>query len=273
MNDETGRDADQGPERPDPDPAAAGPGAQPPPGPTGLLIIDKRPGFTSMDVCAIVRGKLRRAGAPKSVKVGHGGTLDPMATGVLVVLIGRATRLCDVVMAGEKAYHATIDLAHTSTTDDAEGALTPVEPARRPTLAECEAASTRFVGAIMQRPPNFSALNIGGRRAYDIARGGGVVDLPPRPVTVHTLTITAYAWPTLSITMTCGKGTYVRSLARDLGSALGCGGMLTALRRTAVGRFPIDAARTLDELPDPLTQAGLLPIPPEFAPPTPPDRP
>jgi tRNA pseudouridine55 synthase len=210
-----------------------------------------------MDVCAIVRGKLRKGGAPKRIKVGHGGTLDPMATGLLVVMVGKATRLCDQVMVGEKEYEAVIDLAHNSTTDDAEGALTPVAgPA--PSEQAVRGTIRQFTGTIMQRPPQFSAMSVGGRRAYDLARAGQHVELAARPVEVHELSILHYKWPELAVRVRCGKGTYIRSLARDLGAALGVGGMLTALRRTRVGRFSLTEARTLESLPTPLTQADLL---------------
>lgn len=231
------------------------------PTPCGLLVMDKQPGFTSMDVCAILRARLRRGGAPKRVKVGHGGTLDPMATGVLVVMIGKATRLCNQIMGDEKEYRATIDLAHRSTTDDAEGGLTRVDCARVPTVDEMHQAASRFVGTIQQRPPAFSALHVGGQRAYDLARKGEQVELPARPVAVHEFAIEHIEFPLVEARIRCGKGTYVRSLARDLGEALGTGGMLRALRRTRVGAFRIEHARTLDELPDVLTQTSLLPLP------------
>lgn len=231
------------------------------PGPTGLLVIDKATGFTSMDVCAIVRGRLRRGGAPKRVKVGHGGTLDPLATGVLVVLIGKATRLCDTIMAGEKEYEATVDLSRTSNTDDAEGDVQTAAVTHVPGRADVERAAAGFVGRIMQRPPAFSALNIGGRRAYQIAREGGRVELDPRPVVVHRLTVIDYQWPLVKIVVVCGKGTYIRSLARDLGAAFGAGGMLTMLRRTRVGSFGIERAVKVDELPDVLVETDLIPVP------------
>lgn len=230
------------------------------PTPAGLLIIDKQPGFTSMDVCAIVRTRLRRGGAPKRIKVGHGGTLDPMATGVLVLMIGKATRLCEQIMGDQKEYHATIDLAHRSTTDDAEGLLTPVEASHVPTLEELRQVAARFVGTIQQRPPAFSALHVGGRRAYDLARQGADLELPARPVVVHEFSLREYRFPLVDAVVSCGKGTYIRSLARDLGGALGLGGMLRRLRRTRVGTFTMDRARTLDSLPQVLTASDLLPI-------------
>lgn len=231
------------------------------PTPAGLLVIDKQPGFTSMDVCAILRSRLRRGGAPKRIKVGHGGTLDPMATGVLVVMIGKATRLCNQIMGDEKAYVATIDLAHRSTTDDAEGAITPVDVVRVPTLAELQQAAASFVGVIQQRPPAFSALHVGGQRAYDLARKGVEVELAARPVVVHEFSLLNLRFPLVEASVRCGKGTYIRSLARDLGSGLGLGGMLRTLRRTRVGTYSLDGAKTLDDLPQVLRQEDLLPLP------------
>jgi tRNA pseudouridine55 synthase len=237
------------------------PTPNPAPTPAGLLLIDKQQGFTSMDVCAIIRGRLRRAGAPKRIKVGHAGTLDPMATGLLVILIGKATRLCTQFMASQKQYEATIDLSRHSTTDDAEGDLTPATIVHTPALEEVQRAAAAFVGTIQQRPPNFSAMSIGGKRAYDLAREGKPIELAARPVRIDDFTIRSYQWPLLEVSITCGKGTYVRSLARDLGATLRTGGLLTALRRTRSGEFTVGNARTLDQLPNELTQADLLPLP------------
>ncbi len=236
---------------------------QPPPLPTpsGLLLIDKEPGYTSMDVCAILRTRLRRGGAPKRIKVGHGGTLDPLATGLLVVLVGKATPLCNVIMAGEKEYVAGIDLSRRSDTDDEEGPTHAVHVAIPPTREQLLAVLATFKGAIQQRPPAFSAIKSGGRRAYNIARGGGEVDLPARTVTVHAVELLAYSYPTLALGIRCGKGTYIRSIARDLGPLLRTGGMLSSLRRTRVGEWSIEHAKKLSDLPEVLTQEGLTPIP------------
>ncbi|MEM8757747.1 MAG: tRNA pseudouridine(55) synthase TruB [Planctomycetota bacterium] len=231
---------------------------------SGLLIIDKPLGKSSMHACAAVRAKLRRGGAPKRVKVGHGGTLDPLATGVLVVLVGRATKMQDAVMAGDKGYLARVDLAHVSRTDDAEG---PVEPIRcEPADAKrIRAALPAFVGTIQQRPPAYSAMKIGGRRAYALARQAETpADLPklePRPVRIDSIDLVSLEWPIATLEIRCGKGTYIRSLARDLGAALGTGGMLAGLQRTRVGRWTIDRAVTLDSLPESLTASDLLPPP------------
>jgi tRNA pseudouridine55 synthase len=228
----------------------------------GLLIIDKPEGPTAMDVCARVRSALRRGGQPKGVKVGHGGTLDPLATGVMVVLCGKATTLCERVMRGEKRYQAVIDLALTSNTDDREGVLTPFAPVDGaavvpPTRERVEAVCSRFVGTIQQRPPAFSALNIGGRRAYTMAREGTAPPMAERPIEIHELVVTAYEWPKLTIDVRCGKGTYIRSLARDIGAALGVGGMLWTLRRTAVGQFTLEGSIFHDRVPRVLGQEHL----------------
>ncbi|MFG0260665.1 MAG: tRNA pseudouridine(55) synthase TruB [Phycisphaerales bacterium JB041] len=233
-----------------------------PTNPVGLLVIDKPEGPTSMDLCRVVKACLRRGGASKSVKVGHGGTLDPLATGVVVVLIGRAaSRLCDEVMAGEKRYIAEVDLSVRSTTDDREGERTEISVIRAPELAEVTAACARFVGTVEQVPPAHSAIWIDGQRAYKLARAGEVPEMKARPVVIHEIRVLEFAYPRLVLDVRCGKGTYIRSLARDIGTALGVGGMLAGLRRTAVGAFSIDDAIALGAVPDPLLQEHLRPLP------------
>jgi len=226
--------------------------------PTGLLIVDKPEGPTSMDVCRRVRARLRAGGAPKRVKVGHGGTLDPLATGVLVVLVGKATKLCDQIMAGEKRYLAEVDLSQSSTTDDREGERTVAEVERPPSREEVEAACARFVGTVEQVPPAYSAIKVDGERAYRRARAGDAPKLEARPVVIHAIELLQYEWPIATVDVRCGKGVYIRSLARDLGAALGVGGMLQSLRRTAVGEFTVDRATPLDDLPDPMMAKHLL---------------
>ena len=225
--------------------------------PSGLLVIDKPEGITSMGVCRRVRGKLVAGGAPKRVKVGHGGTLDPLATGVLVLLVGRATRQCSRVMAGEKRYLAEVDLSQSSTTDDREGETTAATGAP-PSEAQVREACARFVGRIEQRPPAFSAIKVGGKRAYRMARAGEPPELAARPVEVHAIELLRYEWPLATIDVRCGKGTYIRSLARDLGAVLTGAGMLRSLRRTVVGEFRIEHAVKLEALPERLTAADLL---------------
>ena len=233
-----------------------------PTNPVGLLVVDKPEGPTSMDICRVVKACLRRGGAPKSVKVGHGGTLDPLATGVVVVLVGRAaTRLCDEVMAGEKRYLAEVDLSRRSTTDDREGEQTEISVIRAPEKAEVAAACAQFVGTIEQVPPAHSAIWVDGQRAYKLARAGEQPQMKARPVEIHAIKIVEYVFPRLVLDVRCGKGTYIRSLARDVGMALGVGGMLAGLRRTAVGAFSIEDAVPLNDVPSPLLQEHLRPLP------------
>ncbi|MCW5766016.1 MAG: tRNA pseudouridine(55) synthase TruB [Phycisphaeraceae bacterium] len=243
-----------------------------PQAPTGLLVIDKPLGRSSMDVCRAVRRRLVAGGAPKRVKVGHGGTLDPLATGVLVVLVGKATRLCDRVMSGDKRYVAEVDLSAFTTTDDREGERTEVNVSSPPTREALDRACAEFVGTVMQRPPVYSAIKIDGRRAYDLARRGRADDLviPARPVRIDRVSVEEYRWPLARLVIDCGKGVYIRSLARDLGALLGTGGTLASLRRTRVGDWSIEEARTIESLPETLTQYELIPIPAPLVPDQPP---
>ena len=215
----------------------------------GLVVVDKPAGWTSHDVVARVR---RLAGTRK---VGHAGTLDPMATGVLVLGVEKATRLLTYVVGADKDYLATIRLGADTTTDDAEGELLTVTDASGLTADEVEAAAGPLRGAILQRPSSVSAIKVDGRRAYARVRDGEEVELAARPVTVHRLAVLelraapdAPGMVDVDVAVTCSSGTYVRALARDMGEALGCGGHLTALRRTRVGGYGLDVARTLEEL-------------------------
>ena len=238
------------------DPAGLAPGD---PAPSGLLVIDKPIRRTSMDVCRIVRARLRAGGAPRRIKVGHGGTLDPLATGVLVVLVGRATKLCDQVMARAKRYRAEIDLSAFTPSDDAETERQEVHVLRPPSPAQAQAALGQFIGDVQQTPPVHSAIWVEGRRSYSLARAGEARPLAPRAVRIDAIDVIDYRFPRLTLDIRCGKGVYVRSLARDIGRALGTGGTLAALQRTGVGRWTIDQAVTLDQLPDPLSAPDLLP--------------
>lgn len=197
----------------------------------------------------------RRAGGART---GHAGTLDPLATGVLVIAIGAATRSIERLMDTEKGYRTTVDLSAFTTTDDREGAREEVPVGRAPSRDDVDAALRRFIGPIQQRPPNFSAMKIAGRRAYRLARAGREVELAPRPVMVHDLRCLRYEWPEVELEIRSGKGFYVRSLARDLGRALGTGGHCATLRRTAVGPFEESMARRVDELPARLDQHDLI---------------
>jgi tRNA pseudouridine55 synthase len=221
----------------------------------GFLNLNKPAGLTSHDVVARVRRLVGRG-----VKVGHAGTLDPAATGVLPVALGTATRLIEHMADAHKGYVGRVRLGVTTATDDAEGEVVATHPVPPLDEATIEAALGPLRGAIMQVPPMYSALHHEGKRLYDLARAGQVVELAPRPVTIYAL-----AWARdgadLLLTVACGKGTYIRALARDLGAALGCGAHLAALERTFVGPFQLADAVTLDELQaDPaLLQARLLP--------------
>lgn len=217
----------------------------------GFLNIDKPAGMTSHDVVARVR---RLSGQRR---VGHAGTLDPAATGVLVVALGGATRLIEYVQDQTlKTYHAVVRLGTVTATDDAEGAVLetqPVPPLDTDTLA---GALAQFRGMIEQVPPMYSALHHQGRRLYELARAGKMVERDPRRVFIDRLALIDWQPPDLTIEVRCGKGTYIRALARDLGAALGCGAHLRALRRTAVGTFRIEDAVPLDTLD---VSAALLP--------------
>ncbi len=211
--------------------------------PTGLLIINKPSGWTSFDVVAKVRGILR------AKKVGHAGTLDPMATGVLVLCVGSATKSVDKIMKTEKEYVGEITLGATSNTDDADGIISHSERSEEsPKLPEIQKALNVFQGTYNQMPPQFSAKKIEGQRAYALARAGKTVELKTSEVTVHTLELLDYHWPVLKIRVVCGKGFYMRSLARDLGAKLGIGGYLSSLIRTRVGKYPLDQAITIEQV-------------------------
>ncbi|WP_067473286.1 tRNA pseudouridine(55) synthase TruB [Nocardia amamiensis] len=212
----------------------------------GLLIIDKAGGWTSHDVVAKCRKLLR------TKKIGHAGTLDPMATGVLVLGVERATKLLGLLTLTTKAYTATIRLGQSTTTDDAEGEVLATTPAGHLTDADIVARITELTGDIDQVPATVSAIKVGGERAYARHRAGEDVQLAARPVTVSRFDVLsrrdAGDFVDLDAVVECSSGTYVRALARDLGAALGVGGHLTALRRTSVGPFTLEHARTLDEL-------------------------
>jgi tRNA pseudouridine55 synthase len=222
---------------------------------SGLVVVDKPGGLTSHDVVARVR---RLAGTRK---VGHAGTLDPMATGVLVLGVNRATRLLGHLVLTEKAYDATIRLGATTTTDDAEGETLTRVPAGHLDEVTVRSALAGFVGDIEQVPTAVSAIKVDGRRAYERVRAGEKVELAARPVTVHAIDVHAQHTEgdvvDVDVSVRCSSGTYIRAIARDLGAALGVGGHLTALRRTAVGSFGLDRARTLEQLDEEL---ALLPM-------------
>lgn len=220
----------------------------------GVLVVDKPLGMTSFGVVARVR---RRAGG---LRTGHAGTLDPLATGVLVLALGKATKSIERLMGTDKRYRTIVDLSAFTTTDDREGERNEVAVEHPPSADSVASAVARFVGTIQQRPPAFSAMKVGGRRAYALARSGSPQELPARPVVIRELTVLRYEWPELELDIRCGKGTYIRSLARDIGEALGTGGHCASLRRTAVGPFDESMAVTPDALPDELTADRLIPV-------------
>jgi tRNA pseudouridine55 synthase len=212
---------------------------------SGLVVVDKPGGMTSHDVVSRVR---RLAGTRK---VGHAGTLDPMATGVLVLGVDRATRLLGHLMLTEKTYDATVRLGVATTTDDAEGEVTASVPTAGLDEASVREAAASFVGELEQVPSAVSAIKVDGRRAYARVRAGEEVELAPRSVTVHELVVHQVRLGdvvAVDLRVRCSSGTYIRAIARDLGVALGVGGHLTALRRTAVGPYDLEVARTLDDL-------------------------
>ena len=216
--------------------------------PNGILIIDKPEGWTSMDVCAKLRGLFHER------RVGHGGTLDPMATGVLPVFLGRATRAVAFSTDSEKEYVAGLQLGVITNTQDTTGETLETRPVSV-TREQLEAALAPFRGDILQVPPMYSAIKIGGKKLYELARKGKEVERPPRPVTIHALEIVEQTGSeTWTLRVRCSKGTYVRTLCHDIGLALGCGGAMSSLRRTMAGGFTLDDAVTLEGVlsaPDP----------------------
>jgi tRNA pseudouridine55 synthase len=207
----------------------------------GLLVLDKPAGMTSREV-------VNRAQRwfPRGTRIGHAGTLDPLATGVLVLGVGTATKLLEYVQRMEKTYRAAVLLGARSDTDDADGLVERVNVERPPDERLVVECLQGFVGEFLQVPPNFSAAKVTGRRAYDLARRGGEVSLGPRQVHINGIDLIAYEYPRLEVLVRCGKGTYIRSLARDLGEQLGCGALVQTLRRTRIGPFGAEEALTPD---------------------------
>ena len=208
---------------------------------SGWIILDKPLGMTSTQAVGKVRWLYN------AEKAGHAGTLDPLATGILPIALGEATKTVPFVQEGGKRYSFDLEWGSATTTDDAEGEVVATSDAR-PSEAQVLAALPRFTGTIMQRPPIFSAIKIAGERAYDLARAGEAVVLEPRPVTIDALTLVAHSPERSRFEMACEKGTYVRSLARDLAEALGTCGHVSMLRRTAVGGFTLDTATTIEAI-------------------------
>ena len=210
--------------------------------PSGILIIDKPAGWTSMDVCAKVRGIFHEK------RVGHGGTLDPMATGVLPVFVGQATRGVEFAENGQKEYVAGLRLGQVTDTQDVTGTTLETRPVTADRAA-LEALLPRFLGEQDQIPPMYSAVKVGGQKLYDLARKGQVVERKPRRITIYELELLAQESATdYLLRCRCSKGTYVRTLCHDIGQSLGCGGCMSSLRRTRAGRFTLEQAVTMEQI-------------------------
>lgn len=218
----------------------------------GILNINKPAGVTSRDVVNRVQRRVRPH------KVGHAGTLDPLATGVLVVCVGSATRLVEYVQRMPKRYTATFALGFESDTEDTEGEVRPLAEAPELSQDDIIEALPKFIGTISQRPPAYSALKVGGERAYKLARAGKEVDIAPRDIEVYALELRQFAYPRMTVDIACGSGTYVRSLGRDMAQSLGSGAVMEKLVRIAIGDFRIDNSLNADALDDIASQ--LLPI-------------
>lgn len=208
----------------------------------GVLLVDKPGEHTSHDVIARLRGKLRMR------KIGHAGTLDPMATGLLIVLVGRATRVSQFIISLDKEYEGTVELGRTTDSQDADGEVMETRPVPDLTEAAVRAAMQGFLGDQYQTPPMFSAIKIGGVPLYKKARRGEEVEREPRFIRVMSWDLLRFETPRIDFRLRCTKGTYVRTLAHDLGARLGCGAHLSALRRTATDRFNVAQALTMDQI-------------------------
>ncbi len=217
----------------------------------GIYVIDKPLGMSSQQAVARVKRWAQVQSGVRNVKVGHGGTLDPLATGVLVVAVGRSyTKKLDRVVGAQKEYEAIVRLGQTSTTDDAEGERTVHSSVAVPTYDDVHHAVAQFVGEITQIPPVYSAIKIGGVAAYKRVRRGQHVTMSPRTVRIDAIDIVSYGYPDISIRVVCGPGTYIRALARDLGAALHTGAYMAALRRIRVGCYHITDAQQLEDFMD-----------------------
>ena len=211
----------------------------------GIINVDKPPGLSSARVVAQVKRLL-----PRGTKIGHAGTLDPFATGVLLLLVGKATKQCERLMSEPKQYVATVKLGATTETLDPDSPEVVTPNVSAVSRESIEQLLPRFIGEIEQMPPVYSALKIGGRPAYEMARMGEAVELKARPVKIYGIELLRYDWPLLELKIDCGRGTYIRSIARDIGDALNVAGHLTVLRRTKVGPFTADEAVTVETLID-----------------------
>lgn len=222
----------------------------------GLILIHKPPGITSHDAVDHVRR------IAHTRRVGHAGTLDPFATGLLILGINNGTKKLTELVGLDKTYEAVARLGATSTTDDLEGTITENNLVTHPTRNDIENAFAQFRGGYLQTAPIYSAKKIGGKKLYELARSGNTehITLPTKHVTITELTITAYTWPTLSFTVSCGSGTYIRALARDIGKALGCGAYLTALNRSRIANYDLKNATALSDLDEKTLNTMLIPL-------------
>lgn len=208
----------------------------------GFLIVDKPSGMTSHDVVVIIRKKFQFR------RIGHAGTLDPLATGVLVVLLGQATKLFEKFSSFDKAYNATLMLGTTTDTADIQGKVLSQAPYHEITQAKVEKVFSQFIGEIEQIPPMVSAVKVNGKRLYRLARKGIEVKREPRKIKISSLQLVDFSLPEVKFSLECSKGTYVRKLAEDVGAQLGCGGCISQIRRTRVGHFTIDQAVRLGDV-------------------------
>ena len=221
-------------------------------GTNGIIVIDKPQGWTSMDICAKLRGMYREK------RIGHAGTLDPMATGVLPVFIGRATRAVEFADKGDKEYVAGLKLGIVTNTQDTSGEVLESHPVNV-TPEQLEEALAKFRGDIEQIPPMYSAIKVNGKKLYELARKGKEVERKPRPVTIHALTLEEQISPDeFVIRVRCSKGTYVRTLCHDIGQVLGCGGTMSSLRRTMAAGFTLEQAVSLDTVQNSEDRISLL---------------
>lgn len=218
----------------------------------GFLVVDKPLGVSSMDV---VR-RVRHAGG--GVKTGHAGTLDPLATGVVICCLGQATRCVERLMSLTKVYETQLDLSAFTTTDDREGVRDEIAVQTPPNEGQITTVLEQFVGHIEQIPPIYSAIHVQGQRAYKLARRGETVQMPSRVVRIDVVQLISYDWPSLTLRITCGRGTYIRSIARDLGCRLGTGGHLASLRRLAVGQYGLSMAFDWASLKQGIGQSDLI---------------
>lgn len=217
----------------------------------GILLVDKPAGWTSFDVVGKVRSVITKSSYNETHKkrfpVGHTGTLDPMATGLLVLLIGSYTKKAPGLTKLDKTYEVSMKLGEVSTTGDEEGHKTPTND-RQPTLEEVHEACQRFTGQLMQTPPPYSAVKINGQRAYKLARAGKVFDLEPRPVHIYTLHVDSYNYPIVQFTAHVSSGTYIRSLVEDIGKDLSTGAYMTGLKRTQIGPYLLADAISVEKM-------------------------